>query len=73
MFNSLGAEKTILPQASLQATEKRTAMPVPAMVAENVVRKCGSWGPDFFNESIAVFPCRFLSTIMDRRLSHAWR
>lgn len=73
MFNRRGAEKTILPQASLQTTEKRTAMPVPAMLAENLVRKFGSWGPDFFNESIAVLPCRFLSTIMERRLSHAWR
>ncbi|KAF2298650.1 hypothetical protein GH714_024494 [Hevea brasiliensis] len=57
VLKSLDAQNGTLPQATLHATEKRTARPVPAMPAENLVNSAGSSGPDFFNDRIAVLPC----------------
>lgn len=69
---SFDAQKGTLAQATLQSTEKRTAIPVPAMPAENRSRSSGSSGPAFLSERMVDLPSRFLSMSRDSRLSHAW-
>lgn len=73
VLKSFDAEKGTPLQRVLHMTDRTTATPVPAMLAEKRDRRSSSWGPDFFKEMMTFLSFCFLPAIRESKLSHAWR